>query len=49
MYIVKCNMNIKEDDMDIGLGEEPGNSEDKAEEEYYFEVIIKLIDLILQF
>jgi ariadne-1 len=28
-----------EDDMDIGLGEEPGNSEDKTEEEYYFEVL----------
>ena len=25
--------------MDIGLGEEPGHSEDKADEEYYFEVI----------
>ena len=31
---------MQEDDfgMDIGLGEEPGQSKDKIEEEYYFEV-----------
>jgi hypothetical protein len=31
---------FQEDDfgMDIGLGEEPGQSKDKIEEEYYFEV-----------
>eukprot|EP00088_Acartia_fossae_P006986 TRINITY_DN13237_c0_g1_i2.p1 TRINITY_DN13237_c0_g1~~TRINITY_DN13237_c0_g1_i2.p1 ORF type:complete len:511 (+),score=134.69 TRINITY_DN13237_c0_g1_i2:117-1649(+) len=28
-----------DDDMDIGLGEEPGHSDDKADEEYYFEVL----------
>jgi hypothetical protein len=30
--------------MDIGLGEEPGQSKDKIEEEYYFEVGIEVDD-----
>ena len=28
--------------MDIGLGEEPGQSKDKIEEEYYYEVRVEM-------